>query len=196
MTRETVLFCIVPTAGVVVGTIVAFFGGQPISEQPLAALIVSLLLGASAVSVFLAHFSRNVSNRFAWGTIFTNGALMILFFALLHSAAGIMCTSPICVGTQAVQFDVANGSVATANLDSRFLSGLYFSVVTFTTLGYGDFQPHPDLRLLAGFEAVLGYIYLGLTVGAAIDLGGRGDRSWKDEGKVTGSPRQQLRWPP
>jgi hypothetical protein len=107
-----------------------------------------------------------------------------------------MCTSPLRLGTQAVQFDIANGSVATANLDNRFLSGLYFSVVTFTTLGYGDFQPHPDLRLLAGFEAVLGYIYLGLTVGAAIDLGGRGDRSRKDEGKVTGSPRQQLRWPP
>jgi len=33
---------------------------------------------------------------------------------------------------------------------------LYFSLVTFTTLGYGDFKPKPDYRLLAGAEAALG----------------------------------------
>lgn len=35
-------------------------------------------------------------------------------------------------------------------------SSLYFSIVTFTTLGYGDFQPLPHLRLVAAAEAVLG----------------------------------------
>ncbi|HUS45622.1 MAG TPA: potassium channel family protein [Phycisphaerae bacterium] len=33
---------------------------------------------------------------------------------------------------------------------------LYFSLVTFTTLGYGDFKPKPNYRLLAGAEAALG----------------------------------------
>jgi len=37
-----------------------------------------------------------------------------------------------------------------------FFDGLYFSVVTFTTLGYGDFSPKPEYRLLAGAEAVIG----------------------------------------
>ncbi len=38
----------------------------------------------------------------------------------------------------------------------EFASSLYFSITTFTTLGYGDFSPLPSLRLWAGFEAVLG----------------------------------------
>ena len=33
---------------------------------------------------------------------------------------------------------------------------LYFSIVTFTTLGYGDMAPKPDFSLLASVEAVLG----------------------------------------
>lgn len=42
---------------------------------------------------------------------------------------------------------------------------LYFSIVSFTTLGYGDFQPPPAYRLLAACEALLGYVYLGVFVG-------------------------------
>lgn len=42
---------------------------------------------------------------------------------------------------------------------------LYFSVVTWTTLGYGDFKPLPDYRLFAALEALLGYVYMGLIVG-------------------------------
>lgn len=37
-----------------------------------------------------------------------------------------------------------------------FTDALYFSVVTFTTLGYGDMQPLPDWRWLAATEAALG----------------------------------------
>ncbi|MFH1406794.1 MAG: pentapeptide repeat-containing protein [Candidatus Omnitrophota bacterium] len=42
---------------------------------------------------------------------------------------------------------------------------LYFSIVTFTTLGYGDFIPADSLsRLLAGSEAFLGIFTIGLFV--------------------------------
>lgn len=47
---------------------------------------------------------------------------------------------------------------------------LYFSIVTWTTLGYGDLQPAERLQLLAGMEAVLGYVFLGLIVGAMANL--------------------------
>ena len=33
---------------------------------------------------------------------------------------------------------------------------IYFSIVTFTTLGYGDFHPKPAFQLLAAFEAFIG----------------------------------------
>ncbi|SMO81423.1 potassium channel family protein [Ruegeria faecimaris] len=47
---------------------------------------------------------------------------------------------------------------------------LYFSYVTFTTVGYGDMSPTGLCRALAVAEAVTGYILLGLFVAAAVAL--------------------------
>ena len=41
---------------------------------------------------------------------------------------------------------------------------LYFSAVTFTTLGYGDYQPKPGCRLLAGIEAFAGAALMALFI--------------------------------
>lgn len=46
-----------------------------------------------------------------------------------------------------------------------FRDCLYFSIVSFSTLGYGDFQPIPDIRILAATEGLFGYLLLGLLVG-------------------------------
>ena len=42
---------------------------------------------------------------------------------------------------------------------------VYFSMVTFTTLGFGDLQPVSETRLAAAFQAMSGYLYLGLFIG-------------------------------
>jgi len=44
-------------------------------------------------------------------------------------------------------------------------SALYFSVITWTTVGYGDFTPPPELRLIAAIQALLGYAFFGVAVG-------------------------------
>jgi hypothetical protein len=41
-----------------------------------------------------------------------------------------------------------------ANLD--FIGSLYFSVVTFTTLGYGDISPLGINRLIVSIESIIG----------------------------------------
>jgi hypothetical protein len=45
---------------------------------------------------------------------------------------------------------------------NSFHNSLYFSIVTFTTLGYGDIAPAENFRLLAASEAFLGLIFSGL----------------------------------
>lgn len=47
------------------------------------------------------------------------------------------------------------------------LDALFFSFVTFATLGYGDITPIGICRLFAVIEALLGYVTLGLFVGVA-----------------------------
>ncbi|WP_200813208.1 potassium channel family protein [Thalassococcus halodurans] len=50
------------------------------------------------------------------------------------------------------------------------LDHLYFSYVTFTTLGYGDIQPIGICRALSAVEAVSGYVFLGALVSAFANL--------------------------
>lgn len=47
----------------------------------------------------------------------------------------------------------------------HFLNSLYFSVVTVTTVGYGDFVPHGLSRAIAASEGIAGFALFGLLVG-------------------------------
>lgn len=44
-----------------------------------------------------------------------------------------------------------------------FEAAIYFSAVTFTTLGYGDITLSSNWRLLSGFEAIGGIVLIGWT---------------------------------
>ncbi|MBV9887583.1 MAG: pentapeptide repeat-containing protein [Acidobacteria bacterium] len=46
--------------------------------------------------------------------------------------------------------------------DRSFISCLYFSAVTFTTIGYGDLAPHGVFRLVAASEGLFGILLCGL----------------------------------
>jgi hypothetical protein len=69
--------------------------------------------------------------------------ILILFFAGIAEASVWAC----------VYFLI--GAIPT------FETALYFSVVTLTTLGYGDVTLHSDWHLLASIEAAIGIILFG-----------------------------------
>jgi hypothetical protein len=50
-----------------------------------------------------------------------------------------------------------------------FEASLYFAIVTFTTLGYGDLTPSIEWRLLASLAAVNGLIIVGLNTAFLIE---------------------------
>ncbi|SFH51392.1 potassium channel family protein [Modicisalibacter xianhensis] len=49
------------------------------------------------------------------------------------------------------------------NFDGSLLDCAYFSFTTFTTLGFGDIQPHGDLRYLTGIESLTGLVLVTWT---------------------------------
>ncbi|MHC4335566.1 MAG: potassium channel family protein [Planctomycetota bacterium] len=79
-------------------------------------------------------------------------ALIIVFCAVLFTAEGAL-----------VSRDALNPDPPLAQ---AFLQGLYFSTITFTTLGYGDLYPSPEgfYRQLAMAEAVTGGCLMALFV--------------------------------
>lgn len=80
---------------------------------------------------------------------------LILISAVFYFFMGIKFNDEIIK----VSFDAG----FTTNLNT-FFSSLYFSVVTFTTLGYGDITPVGTSRLIAALEAFIGSFTLALFV--------------------------------
>lgn len=140
------------------------------------ALIVYYLY-AAAIVMFLAAFDP--LDRDPWIVLLSQASIAFLTIAFAVSGIGRpkLLTLPSVIGFLAasailnvfshafIYQDV--GLVTSAGLESdlAFSDAVYFSIVTFTTLGYGDYQPHPDLRILSALQALYGYIYLGLLIG-------------------------------
>ncbi|MEZ6062350.1 MAG: ion channel [Planctomycetaceae bacterium] len=57
-------------------------------------------------------------------------------------------------------------------IDHSLKSAFYFSLVTWTTLGYGDFQPTEAVRMAAAIEAMLGYVAMAFFIGFALSRAG------------------------
>lgn len=55
---------------------------------------------------------------------------------------------------------ISNGE----KVDITIMESIYFSITTWTTLGYGDFSPIPRIRHITSIQAILGYVGLGLWV--------------------------------
>jgi hypothetical protein len=51
------------------------------------------------------------------------------------------------------------------HLDHNASTALYFSIITWTSVGYGDFSPPPEIRMVAATEAIFGYIFLAVLAG-------------------------------
>lgn len=82
-----------------------------------------------------------------------NFAGMLLVFAWVHHEIGLV--------------DLSGGAMQGTR---DFSDALYFSVVTLTTLGFGDFIPSGAGRAIAAMQGLLGYVILGILVSTGFQL--------------------------
>jgi hypothetical protein len=98
-------------------------------------------------------------------------ATVVAIFVLLrvrrmnrtHTGRGLVVSALILVMAFVSVLDAVLWAYAYMEIGAipDFESALYYSMVTFTTLGYGDITLGPDWRLLGGLEAANGIIMFG-----------------------------------
>lgn len=141
---------------VVVAVVLASLAGKETTAAAISAIASGLLILLAPPAV-VAGLYRNLRQNGTVTLTVVAGVLCLyllvgLFFAYLYVAIQNLGGAPF----------FANGAAATSALS------LYFSFVTMTTVGFGDFTARTNLgHTLAVSEALIGQIYL-VTVVAAI----------------------------
>ncbi len=92
-------------------------------------------------------------------------------FAMYASMFIIFLTHTICVWSYAGlywclehYFNFGSMGVIGVHDSSGFMNYIYFSAVTYTSVGFGDIYPKGPFRMIAGVEAINGLILIGLSV--------------------------------
>ena len=118
------------------------------------ALLTLLFLLLSSAIAFRRVFSPSVvdiNRLFGAACIYL---ILALIWALLYMLLDSYQSQSLTIATSAPFWDY-----------------LYLSIVTLTTLGYGDIAPvTPAARVLAGFEEVVGQFYLTILVAALVGM--------------------------
>lgn len=140
-------------------------GGSTLAVTTLGAAfsLVFVWLLLTRLRSLLAHPERRLME---FGLLVLNLGILILAYAWVHHEIGLM--------------DVSGPAPRPTN---DLGDALYFSIVTSTTLGYGDFIPLGPGRPLAAIQALTGYMLLGVLVSTGFqiiaphtDPGGSADR--------------------
>jgi hypothetical protein len=129
-------------------------------ELSVALVVVTFLLGAFTVSrTLITLVSAPAADADALAGAVFGYFLLVLVWALLFRALELW--SP--------------GAFVLAADGDAFTELLYFSLVTITTLGYGDITPvAPFARISAGFEAAMGTLYIAILIARVVGaLAGR-----------------------
>jgi len=132
-----------------------------------AALVaITVAIHAVGSTAWVRFVARNYLNEDgSWGTRRTLGAITSTVIVLISLHA-----------IQITVWAVAYLAVLPEGELETFEKALYFSFVTFTTLGYGDITLSEGWRLLSGIQALNGILLVGWTTALLFSVV---QRSWQ-----------------
>lgn len=102
-------------------------------------LLVALLTSGVAVAGIFGFVVRDITPAKAFLAMMAQTCVLILIYAVIYVSR-----------------------LAVPGLS--FADALYYSVVTWTSLGYADLVPTEEMRVVTAVQAITGYLYLGLLV--------------------------------
>ena len=117
-----------------------------------ALIAITVVIHAIGTSAWVEHLSK----KYADDSLVGGGGAMLV---LVHTALIVFALHTL----EIVIWAAAYLALVPANELASFEEAVYFSFVTFTTLGYGDITLSEGWRLLSGIEALNGIILVGWT---------------------------------
>ena len=117
-----------------------------------ALIAITVLIHAAGTTVWVRHLAQEYGSDKGWTR---RRAILML-----------ICTALVVFALHAIEIAVWAGAylaMLPAEELASFEEALYFSFVTFTTLGYGDITLTEGWRLLSGIEALNGILLVGWT---------------------------------
>jgi len=120
------------------------------------AALVLIVIRVSRITIRLLSFPYNLSE-----IVYGFNPVVIDFIGLVWFSALL----PFCFGLVYWHYGLINAS---GSLVKDGATAMYFSFITWTTLGYGDVTPLSSGRVFTAVEAFLGYLFLGILIAAVI----------------------------
>ena len=122
-----------------------------------------LFLGHAMIVVARYVFT---AKRVSWNTV--SAALCI--YLLFGIAYGLLYCLLFILDTNSFSFSLRDGTPGLFESES-LITGIYYSLVTMTTLGYGDVVPATALtRMAAAVQALLGQLYVAVLVARLVGM--------------------------
>ena len=128
--------------------------------------IISFILLHVIISLTRYLFTCKNVNLYTIYASLCSYLLMALLWALLYGLLDM--AQP---GAFKVPLEIdPEGRMANVGIESSF-HGIYFSIVTITTLGYGDISPiSSEARMLCSAEAFVGQMYIAITIARLVGI--------------------------
>jgi len=175
--RSLAIVAMVVASAVFVAVVLAIVGAGQAGRAVAATVGVCLVVAAVAAIVRRLAAHPEISFKTVMGALCIY-LYFVLFFAQLFMLVDALTSGPFFAQTD----------------DPQSVDFIYFSMVTLTTVGYGDFTSVVEVgRILAGIEALSGQLYLVSVVALLVgNIGGKLRRpgATADEG---GAPPEEPR---
>ena len=96
-------------------------------------------------------------------TLVSMGCIIVTFFMLYCSFPNLLICRDVTINSKSlfvVVFEMyQNSSIDIHFLISKFGNVLYFTIITFTTVGYGDITPLNWMKMAVSLESFLGILF-------------------------------------
>lgn len=135
--------------GVLIVARLVYWNLYPLTSTSILLVVFNIPFFLLIVSTLYSGLRETKEAAYTLGFILTCVFMNIVFFGRIYAS-----------------LEVSNGS----ELLSTRADSIYFSVITWTTLGYGDFAPKSSARVIASIQVLYGYILMPLIVAVILSM--------------------------